>query len=110
MAAVDPDHATRNTQHATRITFDCSIIIVSWNVRDLLRRCLASLPDAAGPDVRAEVIVVDNASHDGSGAMVQAEFPQVRVLANPTNRGYAGGNNQGMAASRGRTLLLLNPD
>src|SRR5215203_5311666 len=97
----------RNSQSA--IHPDCSIIIVNWNVCALLRRCLASLTEA-GPGVYAEVIVVDNASHDGSGAMVRAEFPAVRLLANAENRGFAGGNNQGMAASRGRTLLLLNPD
>jgi GT2 family glycosyltransferase len=89
---------------------DCSIIIVNWNVCALLRRCLAGLPEAVGPDIRTEVIVVDNASHDGSVAMVRAEFPAVRLLANRENRGFAGGNNQGMAAGRGRTLLLLNPD
>jgi GT2 family glycosyltransferase len=94
----------------TQAAFDCSIIIVNWNVRDLLRRCLASLPGAAGPDVRYEVIVVDNASHDGSVAMVQAEFPAVRLLANPTNRGFSGGNNDGIRLAQGRTLLLLNPD
>lgn len=94
----------------TQAALDCSIIIVNWNVRDLLRRCLASLPGAAGPHVRYEVLVVDNASGDGSVAMVRAEFPAVRLLANVTNRGFSGGNNDGIRASRGRTLLLLNPD
>jgi GT2 family glycosyltransferase len=94
----------------TQAALDCSIIIVNWNVCALLRRCLASVPEAAGPDVRYEVIVVDNASHDDSVAMVRAEFPQVRLLANPTNRGFSGGNNDGIRLSRGRTLLLLNPD
>jgi N-acetylglucosaminyl-diphospho-decaprenol L-rhamnosyltransferase len=88
----------------------CSIIIVNWNVCALLRRCIASLPDAAGPGLRYEVLVVDNASHDDSVAMVRAEFPGVRLLVNTVNRGFTGGNNQGIAASRGRTLLLLNPD
>jgi GT2 family glycosyltransferase len=94
----------------TDATLDCSIIIVNWNVRDLLRRCLASLPGAAGPHMRYEVIVVDNASHDDSGAMVRAEFPAVRLRANTTNRGFSGGNNDGIRLAQGRTLLLLNPD
>lgn len=94
----------------TQPTLDCSIIIVNWNVCALLRRCLARLPEAAGPHVRYEVIVVDNASHDDSVAMVRAEFPAVRLRANPTNRGFSGGNNDGIRLARGRTLLLLNPD
>ncbi|HMA37145.1 MAG TPA: glycosyltransferase family 2 protein [Chloroflexia bacterium] len=89
---------------------DCSIVIVSWNVRDLLRACLQSLPAAAGPQLRSEVLVVDNASSDGSAAMVRAEFPGVRLLAESQNHGFPRGNNLGIAASRGRTVLLLNPD
>jgi hypothetical protein len=61
-------------------------------------------------DRSLEVIVVDNASADGSVEMVQADFPGVRVIANDENRGFTVGNNQGIAASRGRLLLLLNPD
>lgn len=94
----------------TPATLDCSIIIVNWNVCALLRHCLASLPDAAGSRLRYEVIVVDNASDDDSVAMVRAEFPAVRLRANATNRGFSGGNNDGIRAGRGRTLLLLNPD
>ncbi len=88
---------------------DCSIVIVSWNVRDLLRACLASLP-AATVALRTEVIVVDNGSTDGSAAMVRALFPGVRLLAETTNHGFAHGNNLGIAAGRGRLVLLLNPD
>ena len=83
---------------------ELSIVIVSWNVRKLLRACLAALPR----DV--EVIVVDNASTDDSAAMVAAEFPSVRLLANQENRGFTGGNNQGLALARRPYLLLLNPD
>ena len=98
-------------------------MIVSWNVRNLLRACLESLPAAVGPPVDAgdhysppptalstEVIVVDNGSTDGSVAMVQLEFPAVRLLAETANHGFAHGNNLGIAASRGRLVLLLNPD
>jgi len=94
---------------------DLSVIIVSWNVRDLLRACLASLAAGAasateGPSLTVEVIVVDNASADGSAAMVAAEFPAVQLIANQENRGFTGGNNQGLARARGRYVLFLNPD
>jgi N-acetylglucosaminyl-diphospho-decaprenol L-rhamnosyltransferase len=86
---------------------DISIIILSWNVRDLLRQCLGSLP-ATGPP--CEVIVVDAASADGTPAMLQAEFPWVRLLASRENLGYTRGNNLGMAQAAGRYLFILNPD
>lgn len=100
---------------------DLSVVIVSWNVRDLLRRCLASVLSAPQPadgdlaplpdrEPTLEIIVVDNASADGSPDMVRAEFPQVRLIANPDNRGFTAGNNQGLVESTGRFLLLLNPD
>jgi N-acetylglucosaminyl-diphospho-decaprenol L-rhamnosyltransferase len=88
---------------------DLSIIIVSWNVRDLLRECLRSIDDGRG-DLRLEVIVVDGASHDGSPEMVAAEFPWVKLIARSDNVGFPKGNNIGMAQANGRTLLLLNPD
>jgi hypothetical protein len=86
-----------------------SICLLNWNTLDFLRRCLESLR-AAPPRVPGEIIVVDNASTDGSAAMVAAEFPEVRVIANPVNLEYARGNNQAIAASRGEIVLLLNPD
>lgn len=91
------------------IMLDLSIIIVSWNVRELLRCCLASV-DAGRGALALEVIVVDAASHDGSAAMVAAEFPWVRLLARSDNVGFPRGNNLGMALANGRYLLLLNPD
>ena len=91
---------------------DLSVIVVSWNVRDLLRRCLSSVPGAGSSpcDLGAEVVVVDNASTDGSVRMVEQEFPSVRIVANSTNRGFPAANNQGMALANGRYILLLNPD
>jgi GT2 family glycosyltransferase len=86
---------------------DLSILIVSWNVRDRLRACLASLPLA---DERIEIIVVDAASSDGTPAMVRAEFPGVKLLASADNLGYSRGNNLGLAQARGRLALILNPD
>lgn len=84
-----------------------SIVIVSYNTRELLRACLASLRTHA-PE--AEVIVVDNASSDGSAAMVAADFPEAVLLAQTENRWYCGGNNLGAAAAHGRYVLFLNPD
>jgi len=91
---------------------DLSIVIVSWNVRDFLRRCLRSIFEAqpASPGVNLEVIVVDNASTDDSVEVVRAEFSDVRLIANAGNRGFSAANNQGLAVARGRYVLLLNPD
>jgi len=88
---------------------DLSVIIVNWNVRDLLRRCLHSIL-ANLPACQLEIIVVDNGSTDGSPEMVRTEFPQVHLMANPDNRGFTAANNQGLAVARGRYVLLLNPD
>jgi GT2 family glycosyltransferase len=88
---------------------DVSVIIVNWNTRDLLRDCLNSLRERAG-DVSREVIVVDNASCDRSADMVAAECPEVRLVANDDNRGFAAANNQGIALAGGRYVLLLNSD
>jgi hypothetical protein len=90
---------------------DLSIIIVSFNVRDLLRACLASIhASTSSQRLCQEIIVVDNASTDGSARMVRQRFPQVRLIANRDNRGFAAANNQGIRESRGRYVLLLNPD
>ncbi len=91
---------------------DLSVIIVNWNVKDLLRACLQSLLDAcqSTPNLTTEIIVVDSASADDSPQMVRDEFPQVRLIASEQNLGYAGGNNTGVEAAQGRYLFLLNPD
>jgi GT2 family glycosyltransferase len=91
---------------------DLSIIIVNWNVKELLGNCLHSLPDIGqtADSPTSEIIVVDSASTDGSPEMVRQEFPQVRLIASSENLGYAGGNNVGAAAAQGRYLFLLNPD
>jgi GT2 family glycosyltransferase len=105
---------------------DLSVVIVSWNVSGLLRRCLGSIlgtarSEAPGggpgtgsgaprPALAVEVIVVDNGSTDGSVSMVREEFPSVRVIPNPDNRGFPAANNQGIAIARGRYAIILNPD
>ena len=85
-----------------------SVIIVNWNTRDMLRGCLRSIAD----ETRSphEVIVIDNASSDGSAAMVAEEFPEAVIVANRENKGFAAANNQGLAAACGAHVLLLNPD
>ncbi len=88
---------------------DLSISIVSWNTRDVLNQCLASVYDTMdGLDF--EVIVVDNASTDGSADMVRAKYPQAKVIANTKNIGFAAANNQALEIAGGRYFLLLNPD
>jgi GT2 family glycosyltransferase len=88
-----------------------SVVIVSWNTRELLRGCVESTLAARKELGRpVDVIVVDNASSDGSAAMVRQEFPDVRVVANASNVGFAAATNQGLRESHGRYLLLLNPD
>lgn len=84
-----------------------SICVVSWRTRDLLRGCLRSL--VGQPEV-AEIVVVDNASGDGTAEMVRDEFPTVRLLANNRNVGFAAGSNQAIRATRAPFVLLLNPD
>ena len=86
---------------------DLTLVIVSWNVSDLLRRCLQSILEQGG---EVEIIVVDNASTDGSPEMVREAFPQVRLIANEENWGFTAANNQGLALAQGRCLMLLNPD
>jgi GT2 family glycosyltransferase len=89
-----------------------SIIIVSWNTRDLLAGCLQSIDDGLGALAPAalETFVVDNASQDGSVAMVQERFPQVHLTQNEANSGFAQANNQAIQRCTGEYILLLNPD
>lgn len=139
----------------TGIAPDLSIIVVSFNVRDLLRACLESIhspkpqvqlpmmphvaraetaadhtvpaagavespaglaalgdggPPTATDQLSTEIIVVDNASEDGSAEMVREAFPHVRLIVNKENAGFAAATNQGVRMSRGRIVLLLNPD
>jgi GT2 family glycosyltransferase len=87
---------------------DISVVVVNYNGRRWLPACLGAL--AAQEGVDAETILVDNGSSDGSVALVQAEFPQVRVVALGENVGFAAGNNIGARATRGRYLAFLNND
>ena len=106
---------------------DLAVIIVSWNVRNLLAACLHSLQvDLSGSKLSGEIWVVDNASSDGSVAMIRRDHPQVRLIASDKNLGFAGGNNAALravgfgdpenaaskrtAANHPAAVLLLNPD
>jgi N-acetylglucosaminyl-diphospho-decaprenol L-rhamnosyltransferase len=82
-----------------------SVIVVTWNASNHVARCLEAV--AGGP---GEVIVVDNASTDGTPEFVAEQFPSVRLLRLPDNRGFGAGNNEGMRAAAGRYFLLLNSD
>ncbi len=81
-----------------------TVVIVTYNVRDVVRQCLRSLGE------EAEVFVVDNASQDGTVDAIRSEWPAVTVIANAQNRGFAAANNQALSRARGRYLCLLNPD
>jgi GT2 family glycosyltransferase len=88
---------------------DISISIVSWNVKDLLKQCLASL-GVLCRGFTHEIFVVDNNSSDESVAMVRAEFPAVRLIALKENKGFSGANNEALRRASGRYVVLLNPD
>jgi GT2 family glycosyltransferase len=111
------------------INIDVSVIIVNWNTREMLAECLRSVAEPAlslskGSKLKVEghqssifnlqssmeIIVVDNASSDGSAAMVRERFPSVQLIENATNVGFARANNQGLAQAAGRYAVLLNPD
>lgn len=87
-----------------------SVCIVNWNTRDDLRECLAALFAFPPQNSDMEVLVVDNASRDGSAQMTAQEFPGAVLIANSENKGYAEGNNQALTRARGDCALLLNPD
>jgi GT2 family glycosyltransferase len=88
---------------------DLSVIVVNWNTRELLRACLTSLERHLA-SVDHEIVVVDNASSDGSADMVTADFSAVRLVRNSENVGFGRANNQAMRLAEGRLLLLLNAD
>jgi GT2 family glycosyltransferase len=88
---------------------DVSIIIIGYNTETLLKQCLISVFEKT-KDISFEVIVVDNASHDGSSQMVRKEFPNVILIEIPENLGFGRANNLGAKYAKGKYLFLLNPD
>jgi GT2 family glycosyltransferase len=89
---------------------DVSIVMVNFRTPDLALDALAAARSSAGSGLRVEEVIVDNGSADGSAEALRAGRPEAKVLALPENRGFAAGNNAGIAAARGRHLLLLNSD
>lgn len=87
---------------------DISILIVSYNTRDLIATCLDSIVNVS--DSRKEIFVVDNASTDGSVELIRKFYPDVNLIANKENRGFAAANNQALKHSTGRYVFMLNPD
>jgi GT2 family glycosyltransferase len=88
---------------------DLSVVIVGWNAKHYLELCLESLA-AAPPRRSMEIIVVDNASSDGSAEMIEARFPYVKLIRSSENLGFAKGNNVAIRKCRGRYIALVNPD
>jgi len=92
------------------MSVDLSIIIVSWNVQELLSACLQSIQAAAKDNMVVETIVVDNASTDDTPALLRRDFPGVRLIEPGENTGFTRGNNLAIDVAAGRHLLFLNPD
>ena len=109
MECREPANAPGNLGRVDKTVMLLSIVVVSWNTRELLAECLESiLKDSSG--IEHEVFVVDNASTDGSQAMVEERFPTVNLIQNPQNFGFAKANNQALRQSAGKYILLLNSD
>jgi len=102
------------TGNSTNLTqdnavFDVSVIVVAWNVKNLVRDCLKSVYEQTS-GITFEVIYVDNGSKDGTVEMVAREFPRVRIIINDENKGFIVANNQAIEVAKGRYVLLLNSD
>jgi hypothetical protein len=87
-----------------------SVVIVSWNTKNYLDKCLHSLKGKAGAGFDLEVIVIDNNSNDKSATMVKENYPDIKLIENETNLGFARANNIGIEKASGKYILLLNPD
>ena len=88
---------------------DISIIIVSYKVKEFLQQAITSI-QKAGANFDYEIIVVDNASTDGSQDLIRSSFAEVLLIANQINKGFAAANNQALKQARGEFILLINPD
>jgi len=109
MNSIQPSPVNVMEQSGALLQYDLSIVVVSYNTLEMTRECLASVVDnRAGLTV--EVVVVDNNSEDGSAAMIKKVFPDILLIENPENRGFASANNQGFALCGGKYILLLNSD
>jgi GT2 family glycosyltransferase len=95
--------------YSFRSVTDLSIVIVSWNTKKYLEECLTSLRTIDG-NLSVEIIVVDNASSDGSPEMIRNQFPNVKLIESGANLGFAGGNNVGLKEASGKYICLINSD
>jgi GT2 family glycosyltransferase len=93
----------------TEKSLDVSVVIISWKMKNLLQRCLETLFNFT-KDINFEVIVIDNNSQDGTSEMIEKEFPQVKLIKNPENRGVAPARNQGIKETKGKYILILDAD
>ena len=109
MAPIGKPLLRRQVKRLSGHTIALSILIVNWNTREHLLRCLASIT-ANPPTCPFEVLVFDNASADGSAEAVAAHYPQVRLEVSPENLGFARANNRAASLAKGECWLLLNPD
>jgi GT2 family glycosyltransferase len=109
LAVAAPPESLPYVADASTSTIDVSVCIANWNCVGLLRNCLRSLFEQA-QGVRFEVIIADNCSTDGAVEMITREFPQVTLIQNTTNRGYAVACNQAASRARGQFLFFLNND
>ena len=89
---------------------DISIIIVNYNVKDLLDNCVASIYKANNKNHYIEIFVVDNNSIDGSANFVRNKYPEIKVIANRSNIGFSKANNIALKQAEGKYVLILNPD
>jgi GT2 family glycosyltransferase len=104
-----PPEARVNRDAEATDGVDVSIIIVSWNVREFLRGCIESIK-ATRNDASVQILVIDNASSDGSAEMIRSEFPEVALIASDSNLGFGPANNVCLGHARGRYVFFLNPD
>src|SRR3989338_6547569 len=88
---------------------DISIILLTHNTKNLVRECIKNIKHAS-PRLRYEIILVDNASSDGTVAALQNEFPEMQIIASATNTGFGVGNNLGLQKAQGRYACIFNPD
>ena len=112
-SATSPDEAKRlaiRGEGAVGSTVDVTVVVVSYNSRNWLERCLSPVVHQSGDVLGLEVIVVDNASTDGSAAFVRERFPGVTVIESNVNLGFGAGCNRAFAVAKGRTIILVNPD
>lgn len=91
------------------MNIDISFVVVTWNAKRYMRACLRSLQNES-TGMSTEIIVVDNASSDGTCELIRSEFPEVTVIENDKNLGFARGNNVGLREAKGKYIFLINPD